>query len=122
VVRVSAPTPAGSIYVQVITAAGGTCECAGVCGRDHRSGGGRCARGHAAAGVLGESVDLMTRLYAAPADPSVPAHQAYRVPIEDLTAWCGPCLDGAQRLAKAAATTDPASVPSLFDLDSPGGS
>jgi hypothetical protein len=118
---VIAPVLAAATYVQVVTAADGRCECAGSCGRDHRAGGGRCPRGHAAAAVLGQSSDLTTRLYVAPADPAVPTHQAYRVPVEDLTAWCRPCLDGAQRLAMKAAATDPASVPSLFDTDPIGG-
>lgn len=104
-------TPA---FVQVVTLAGRRCQCGGVCGREHRDGAGRCTRGHEKA--------IQDRLYAAPADPTVPAHQAYRVPLGALSAWCGPCLDAARRRARQ--PIDPATVPdSLFkiDTDTPGG-
>jgi hypothetical protein len=103
------PTPT---YVEVITRADRTCQCVGACGRRHPAEYGRCTRGHART--------LRDKLYAAPADPSTPEREAWRVAVEDLTAWCRPCLDGAQRRAKKAAATGPADVPPLFDTDSGG--
>jgi hypothetical protein len=84
------PTP---LHVAVITAARLRCQCEGACGSPHKAGGGRCDRGHDRA--------VSDRLIAAPADPSVPAARAYRVPAEDLRAWCTGCLDRARRLATA---------------------
>jgi hypothetical protein len=97
---VPAPT-----WVHVVTVAGRRCQCTGVCGRDHshNHGDGRCPTGseHITRG----------RLVAAPADPAVPPARAYRVPAEDLRAWCTGCLDRARRLA-----TTPRRTPCPTDL------
>ena len=107
------PTATGPTLVHVVTASGRRCECTGVCGRSHAAAGGRCDRGH-------QHGLVPDRLYAAPRDPSVPAHQACWVPVESLAAWCGPCLDRARRLA-VARSPQPADMPdSLFDLPAGG--
>jgi len=99
VVSPDIPTP---VLVQVIAASGHRCQCVGACGRDHSTG--RCIHRH----VLRHG----GRLVAAPADPAVPAHRAYRTPVEALAAWCGPCLDRARRRAAAR----PANTPTLFEI------
>lgn len=106
------PTPA---WVHAVTVAGHRCQCTGSCGRDHsrNHGDGRCQ--------VGGDLVSAARLYAAPTDPAVPAAQAFRVPVEGLSAWCGPCLDRARRLATARRPVTPADVPeSLFDLTAGG--
>jgi hypothetical protein len=110
-----APDIPAPTYVHVVTAAGRRCECTGSCGRDHtaRHGDGRCP--------VGAGLRAGARLVAAPTDPAVPAHQAYRVPVEGLSAWCGPCLDRARRLAAASRPVTPTDIPSLFEIDITGG-
>jgi hypothetical protein len=73
------PVVVAPLWREVVTAAGGRCECAGVCGSRHSRTDGRCPAGTGVPAV---------RLYAvaAPADPRGP-----------LFAWCGPCWDGARR-------------------------
>ena len=97
---VPAPT-----WVHVVTVAGRRCECTGACGRDHsrRDGDGRCPTGS-------ERI-TRDRLVAAPTDPSVPTARAYRVPVEDLQAWCPGCLVRARRLAATTRQPGPASLP-----------
>ncbi len=101
-VAVSAPT-----WAFVVARFGGQCCCTGQCGRKHPDRtAGRCPVGPA----FGD------RLYAAPADPSIPAAKAHEVPAADLAAWCGPCMDAGRRTA---AKTESESAPegaSLFDL------
>ena len=107
----NAPLLPTSTWVHVVTVAGHRCECGGVCGRTHEKTEGRCDRGRDRA--------VSDRLYAAPTDPQVPAAQAFRVPVEDLSAWCGGCLDRSRRLA-AARRPQPTDVPSLFELTTGG--
>lgn len=75
------------VLVEVVSRAGRRCECAGACGRKHKDAGGRCATEHGTSHPL----------FAAPRDPAVPEHTAWRVPVEELSAWCSPCLDAARR-------------------------
>lgn len=77
------------VLVEVVTRAGLRCQCSGACGRKHRDSGGRCASEHGTARPL----------FAAPSDPAVPEHTAWQVPVTELAAWCGPCLDAARRQA-----------------------
>ena len=107
------PLVATTTWVQVVTTAGRRCECTGTCGRKHTTGkdrrptvGGRCATNAYEAPVA--------RLYAAPADPAVPAGEAWRLAPSDLAAWCGPCLDGARRKHKRPAA--PEATDALFAL------
>jgi hypothetical protein len=99
------PIAGTGIWQAVTRAAGSRCVCAGVCGRSHTRTEGRCA-----------STTPAVRLYAAPTDPSIPTSAAHRVPIEALSAWCGPCLDGARRRHPAAPTLPPPAPDALFDL------
>jgi hypothetical protein len=64
-----------------VTAADGRRECTrrGCHGR-----GERCARGLP-----------QTRLLAAPRDPAIPTHAAWRTPVPELAAWCARCHDAA---------------------------
>jgi hypothetical protein len=75
------------VLVQVFAAAGGRCECTQT---GCHGNAGRC--GHERPGH---------RLVAAPRDGSVPEQAAWRVQVEDLAAWCGPCLDVAGRRGRA---------------------
>ncbi len=94
------PVVAVPVLVRVVTTAGGRCECTG--SRCHGAKDARCAHEAPA-----------WRLTAAPRDPSVPLSTAWRVSVDQLAAWCGPCLDRAQRLA---ARTRAAASPATGDL------
>jgi hypothetical protein len=98
---VPAPT-----WVHVVTVAGRRCECAGACGRAHKGTGGRCVSEHGRARPL----------YAAPRDPGVPAGSAWRLPVEELAAWCGPCLDAARRRATLPVTATVAEQLAVVDV------
>jgi hypothetical protein len=87
VVGALAPLGASRTWWRVIEAAGGRCEYTGACGSEHSCTGGRCPAGHR----------TTARLYAAPRDPTVDRDIAWRVPPEQLAAWCGTCLDAARR-------------------------
>lgn len=99
-------------WVHVVTVAERRCQCTGACGRDH-SRRGRHADGDGQCPVGSERI-TRDRLVAAPADPAIPAARAYRVPVEGLQAWCGPCLDRARRLATAPRRGPASTDPSLF--------
>lgn len=81
------------LLVQVVTAAGGQCECT------RRGCHGQAARC--------EQETPRVRLIAAPRDVSVAPHAAWRVPVEELAAWCERCYarawTEAQRARDAAA-------------------
>lgn len=81
------PAVAIPLLVDVMTRAGRRCEAT----RTTRAGVVRCdheAPAH--------------ELVAAPRDPAIPDHAAWRVPAEDLAAWCIPCLVVARRKHEAA--------------------
>ena len=89
-------TPGGvaaPLLVQVVTAGGGQCECTrrGCHGRAERC----------------EHETPQFRLIAAPRDVTVAPHAAWRVPVEELAAWCERCYARAraegQRARDAAA-------------------
>jgi hypothetical protein len=84
------PAVSAPVLVQVVTRAGRRCECTGrgCHGRTER-----CERALPA-----------VRLLAAPRDVSVPVHAAWRIPTEELAAWCGRCFDHAQAQARRART------------------
>ena len=90
--RVAAP-----VLVDVVTRAGGICQCTrkGCHGRTDR-----CERGMPAVALV-----------AAPVDITVPAWSAWRVPTSGLIAWCPRCLDlalAAGRKARCEALRDAA--------------
>ena len=105
------PSATGPTWVHVVTLAGRTCECTGVCGRSHAAAGGRCDRGHRHL--------VRDQLVVAPADPGVPPARAWRTPVEELAAWCGPCLDQARRQARTAPI--PEQTTPLLAIDCTGG-
>lgn len=104
--------PAGAwvadpVWVQVVTSAGGRCECA--TSRCHGPAG-RCERSSSGSGLV-----------AAPRDAAVPLHRACRLPVAELAAWCPGCLEGAQRRALRV-EVEPVGVQlDLLELVSPGG-
>lgn len=104
------PIAVTALWRTVIAAAAGRCACAGACGRSHAAPKKARTKGIPTDGRCRVETPI-GRLFAAPADPSVPAEQAYRVPVEALTAWCGMCLDGARRRHRAAPV-----VPETGDL------
>ncbi|WP_063774200.1 hypothetical protein [Streptacidiphilus rugosus] len=94
-----APLP---LWEQVIHRADGRCQCTGQCGSKHAAGHGRCE--HENGGYLSKHHGPV-RLIAAPADPAaltLPAHQAARLPLSALAAWCPPCHDHAHTRARHA--------------------
>jgi hypothetical protein len=96
-------TVAVPVLVRVVTAAGGRCECTGRgC---HSTKEARCPHESPA-----------WRLTAAPRDLSGPAFAAWRVPVEQLAAWCSPCLDHGQRLAARARAAAAPMTGDLLDL------
>jgi hypothetical protein len=87
---------------EVVTRAGGQCECRGACGRKHKDGGGRCTR-----------TDLP---HAVPREP-VAASVAVTLPAAALHALCGPCHDATEKTRaarRAAALLGQADTGSLF--------
>ena len=105
------PIALPGLWRTVIAAAAGRCACTGGCGRSHAGTkkartDGRCP------------VETPTgRLFAAPADASVPADQAYKIPVEALTAWCGTCLDGARRRHRPAPVVPETGALFCLDID-----
>lgn len=82
------------VLVQVVTRAGHQCECTnrGCHGRVER-----CERTHP-----------QVRLIAAPRDARVAVHAAWRVPVEELAAWCPSCCERAQASARRQRVEDAA--------------
>lgn len=110
VLRGRPPLVGATTWAAVLDAAGDRCQCAGHCGRPHDQRVGRCERTHTS----------RHRLIVAPADPLTPAHEATRLPVALLRAWCPACLTAATRAArhdsKRDATTAQPLQPDLFDL------
>lgn len=92
-------------WAAAVTQADGRCTCTGTCGSRHARTEGRCPAG----------TESGHRLYAAPADPTVPAEAAPAVPTAQLAAWCGPCLDSTRR-AHAAPVAAVHDGPDLLDV------
>jgi len=109
------PIAVTPLWRTVIAAAAGRCTCTGACGRSHAASKKARAAGIASDGRCRVEAPA-ARLFAAPVDMSVPAEQAYRVPVEALTAWCGPCLDVARRQHRPAPVA--VETGALFALDS----
>lgn len=86
---------ANPVWVEVITRADWRCECAGECGRTHKSTGYRCGQRQDWMEVDASRAVLLV----APRDLTVPDHAAWRLPAAELAARCGPCLDAARRSA-----------------------
>ena len=86
-----APIVGAELFVTVMDAAGWMCQCAGVCGNEHKRTGGECRMPDKARG----------RLLAAPEHP-MPDREAVAVSAEQLRAWCQGCW---RNLTTAAART-----------------
>ena len=93
-----APLAATETWRRVVAQAVGRCQCEGACGRRHAKSQGRCTAGLAAVPAA--------RLFVAASDPYVDPERAWRLPVEQLSAWCGPCLDGARRAARPVPTVE----------------
>ncbi|MET9177779.1 hypothetical protein ABZX88_06075 [Kitasatospora aureofaciens] len=107
------------LWLVVLAAAAGRCQCRGTCGKSHDKDGGRCKTVNGGYGPRHGSGPV--RLLAAPAEPAdllLPAHKAAVLPKTALIAWCPECHDATRRAAaKARQANAPASEPdSLFDL------
>ena len=92
----------------VLAAAGWRCQCTGACGHVHHLADlGRCS--------ITDSP--LHPLIAAPAQPSIPAHEAAALAVDELRAWCPPRHQRAAAITRAL-VTDPGSVqPNLFGGD-----
>jgi hypothetical protein len=101
--RCMVPAP---VWVQVVTAAEGRCEC--TLARCHGASSRTSSSSATSAAPVGGSQRCEREhptwvLVAAPRDPQVSERAAWRVPAEDLAAWCAPCLDGARAAERRAA-------------------
>ncbi|MFB7663944.1 hypothetical protein ACFC1R_08350 [Kitasatospora sp. NPDC056138] len=94
------------LWLVVLAAAAGRCQCRGTCGKKHDKDGGRCKTVHGTGPV---------RLRAAPAEPAdllLPSHKAAALPKTALIAWCPECHDATRRAAAKAREADaPATEP-----------
>ncbi|MFF9908784.1 DUF4031 domain-containing protein [Streptomyces olivaceus] len=86
-------------WATVMERAAHCCQCTGQCGATHRQTQGRCATHHGEYGGKGRP---SVRLEAAPKDVAVREHEAARLPVDQLMAWCPTCRSGALRKAKPA--------------------
>ncbi|WP_432017677.1 hypothetical protein [Streptomyces hydrogenans] len=84
-------------WAAVMERAGNCCECTGQCGATHRKTDGRCDHQHGGYGGKGAPP---IRLEVAPEDPTMPEHEAARVTLDQLRAWCPGCRAGAAKKAK----------------------
>lgn len=102
-----APIVGADLHREVISAAGGRCECEGGCGRTHRKDGGRCRR----EGFPGEP------LHAVPREPAE-GIAAMRLRAGQLTALCDACHAGLlaqrRRMDRAAEQEAISDAPTLF--------
>jgi hypothetical protein len=102
-----APVAGADLWREVITAAGGRCECEGRCGRKHSKDGGRCHQENAPD----------TPLHAVPREPAAGV-AAMRLEAAQLTALCDDCHSGLlaqqRRLDRAAEREATKDAPALF--------
>jgi hypothetical protein len=88
---VTGPLAGTELWLVVIAAACGVCQCAGGCGTKHRDGRNTpCSVAHGERSSRGP-----VRLIAAPVDPSISAVEAAQLGAERLRAWCPTCFSGA---------------------------
>jgi hypothetical protein len=116
----TAPLGSPPIWLAVIAAAGGRCECDGHCSVDHAAG---RRNAELLPGAYRETRCLtdttnhpMMRFYAIARSRQSDFRSAWRLPIEALAAFCEPCARSVERLRTKThrAVTEP-DVP-LFDL------
>lgn len=110
------PMIGAEVWQDVMTLAADRCQCQGACGKKHLGKNrkpGRCER------VQDEYVKGRgrIRLLAVPRDPSLPFHEAARLPARRLIAFCPECADGVRRILNRAVKAQPPQEDSLFDAD-----
>ncbi|MFG3048104.1 hypothetical protein ACGFZR_24630 [Streptomyces sp. NPDC048241] len=110
------PLVGAEVWQDVMTLAEDRCQCQGVCGKKHMGPNrkpGRCER------VADEYVKGKGRvkLLAIPRDPSLPWHEAARLPARRLIAFCPDCSDGVRRALNRAAKAAPPQADGLFDAE-----
>lgn len=105
----STPIVGAGLYLQVITAAGFTCQCQGACGKKHKDNGGKCPQPH--------HDRPGRRLLAIPRDPTAPFVEAARMPARRLIAFCPACSDGVRRVVNRAVKAASAPTDGLFDAE-----
>ena len=86
------PLAATTVWLHVMRAADGMCQCTGTCGNLHSRSGRRCD----------VTSTPQHRLSAGPADPMIPPTEAARLPETQLRAWCPVCWTGTLRRYRAA--------------------
>ncbi|WP_330236121.1 hypothetical protein [Streptomyces sp. NBC_00566] len=110
------PIIGAEVWQDVMTLAGDRCQCQGACGKRHTGPNrkpDRCPR------VADEYVKGKgrVRLLAIPRDPSLPWHEAARLPARRLIAFCPDCSDGVRRAFNRAAKANPPQADGLFDAE-----
>ncbi|MFD4572062.1 hypothetical protein ACFWNK_01975 [Streptomyces sp. NPDC058417] len=110
------PIVGAEVWQDVMTLAGDRCQCQGACGKRHTRPNrkpGRCPR------VADEYVKGKGRivLQAIPRDPSLPWHEAARLPARRLIAFCPDCADGVRRAINRAVKALPPQSDGLFDAE-----
>ncbi len=89
------PAVPAPVWVQTVLRAGRRCECTGECGVRHDAAdeppAGEDLAGRCPAGPHGPVV----RLVAAPRPSTYSLADVWRLPADELAAWCQPCLAGA---------------------------
>ncbi|GAA3852020.1 hypothetical protein GCM10023084_02770 [Streptomyces lacrimifluminis] len=107
------PMVGAEVWQDVMTLAGDRCQCQGACGKKHAGPDrkpGRCEREQEEY-VKGRG---RIRLLAIPRDPSLPFHEAARLPARRLIAFCPECSDGVRRAIGRAAKAQAPQVDGLF--------
>lgn len=92
----SGPIVYRALWLAVITAAGGQCECSSACGKKHKDG--RCSKLEGQ-GLAGKELHLS----AIPQDLGLPVHKAATLPARELKAVCPECFKGITAASKRAA-------------------
>jgi hypothetical protein len=108
------PLVGAEVWQGVMTLAGDRCQCQGACGKKHAGPNrkpGRCTRENDEY-VKGKG---RIRLLAIPQDPTLPFHQAARLPARRLIAFCPECADGVRRILNRAVKAQPPQTDGLFD-------
>lgn len=106
------PIAAADVWLPVIEAAQGRCQCIGWCGKKHadrHKRPGRCE--HEQGQHISDIGEI--ELIAAPLEYS----ESFPPPDAVLFAWCRPCYDGRRLLARREAKARPPQSEGLFDTD-----
>lgn len=110
------PLVGAEVWQDVMTLAGDRCQCQGVCGKKHLDGRrkpGRCEREQDEY-VKGKG---RQRLLAVPRDPTLPFHEAARLPARRLIALCPACANEVRLILERAIKAQPPQADGLFDVE-----